>query len=38
MLKVFLSSSTGILSAATILGAILTVAVWAIIWMRRSKK
>jgi len=38
MLKVFLSSSTGILSVATIVGAILVVTVCAVIWTNLSKK
>ncbi len=38
MLKVFLSSSTGILSIVTIVGAILVVAVWSVIMMNKSHK
>lgn len=36
MLKVFLSSSTGILSVVTILGAIAVVSVCAIVWYFKS--
>lgn len=38
MLNVFLGSSTGILSVITILGAITTVSVCAIVWYAKSGK
>jgi len=38
MLKIILGSSTGILSILTILGAIATVAVSAVIWHIKSAK
>jgi hypothetical protein len=37
MLKILFSSSIGLLSVATVLGAVLTVVVWAVIWLRKGR-
>lgn len=37
MLKILFTTSIGLLSVATIVGAILTVVVWAVIWLRKSQ-